>query len=259
MISKGRISHHEEGEPIEFSAYDKRNKGNKKKSAFKSSKGNLDMSKVRCSNCPKHGNFSRDRKERKIYLRFKSKLDYRKDTFENKRKGHPKKTRNPRYRNNAAETQSNYVLVYALSSSSFADSFDHWLVDNGASKHFTGYEEALSNLVEMKTNLNVIPGDNSTHQVKGYGSVSFQLDDGKSIFLQEVLYVPDLQKNLVSISALEDKLMIVSFINGKVLTWPLNSSMRETFTLGSRCKGIYKVNGKPIHALVHDIDLQCEL
>jgi len=30
MISRGRISHHEEGEPTAFSAYDKRKKGNKK-------------------------------------------------------------------------------------------------------------------------------------------------------------------------------------------------------------------------------------
>ena len=53
--------------------------------------------------------------------------------------------------------------------------------------------------------------------------------------------------------------MKVSCINGKVLTWPLNSSMREVFTLGSRCEGLYKVNGKPIHAFVHDIDFQYDL
>lgn len=68
-----------------------------------------------------------------------------------------------------------------------------------------GYKETLSNLVERETNLNVLLGDNSTHQVKGYGSVSFQLNDGKSIFLQENLYVLGLKKNIVSISALEDK------------------------------------------------------
>lgn len=53
--------------------------------------------------------------------------------------------------------------------------------------------------------------------------------------------------------------MKIDFINGKILTWPLNSSMREAFTLGSRCEGIYKINGKPNHALVHDIDLKYEL
>lgn len=81
--------------------------------------------------------------------------------------------RNPRYRNNAAQTQSKYFLVSSLSSSSLANSFDSWLVDSGASKHFTSYKEALSNLVEREINLNVIVGDNSTHQVKGYSSVSF--------------------------------------------------------------------------------------
>jgi len=53
MIFRGNISHHEEEEPTAFSAYDKRNKGNKNKYAFKSNKGNLDMSKVRCFNYQK--------------------------------------------------------------------------------------------------------------------------------------------------------------------------------------------------------------
>ena len=60
-----------------------------------------------------------------------------------------------------------------------------------------------------QTNLNVILRDNSTHQVKCYGSILFQLDDGKSIFLREVMYVPNLKRNRVSISALEDKGMKV--------------------------------------------------
>ena len=77
----------------------------------------------------------------------------------------------------------NILLVSFLSISSSADSFDSWLVNSGASKHFTHYKEALSNIVERETNLNVILGDNSTHQVKGYCSISFQLDDYKSIFL----------------------------------------------------------------------------
>ena len=73
------------------------------------------------------------------------------------------------------------------------------------------------------------------------------------------MYVPSLKNNLVSIYALEDKGMKVFFINGKVLTWPLISIMRESFTLRSGCEGIYQVNGKPIHALVHDTYFQCEL
>lgn len=133
------------------------------------------------------------------------------------------------------------------------------MVNSGASRHFTGYKEVLSNLIEREIDLKIMLGDQSTYPIKGLGFVYFHLDQGKTISLQEVLYVPGLKNNLVSISALEDKGMKVSFINGKVLTWPMRSSMRDAFTLGSRFEGLYKVNGKPIHMLIHDKNHQCEL
>lgn len=76
-----------------FSAYEKRNKGNKKKSTFKSNKENLDMSKVRCFNYQRHAHFVRDCKERIRAPRLKNKSDCRKDTFENQRKCHLKKSK----------------------------------------------------------------------------------------------------------------------------------------------------------------------
>jgi hypothetical protein len=41
--------------------------------------------------------------------------------------------------------------------------------------------------------------------------------------LKEVLYVPRLKRNLVSISALEDKGYMVDFSEGRVLAWKKNS------------------------------------
>jgi len=38
--------------------------------------------------------------------------------------------------------------------------------------------------------------------------------------MKDVLYVPSLNKNLLSISSLEEKGFIVSFIDGEVLMWP---------------------------------------
>jgi len=78
------------------------------------------------------------------------------------------------------------------------------LIDSGASRHFTGYKEALSNLIEKDTNLEIILGDNATYPVKGVGNVTLQLNQGSTIHLQEVLYVLDIKKNLVSISKMED-------------------------------------------------------
>ena len=45
------------------------------------------------------------------------------------------------------------------------------------------------------------------------------MSQGQVLCLQEVLYVPNLKKNLVSISAMEDKGFNVAFIDGKVHIW----------------------------------------
>jgi len=88
------------------------------------------------------------------------------------------------------------------------------LIDSGASRHFTGYKEALSNLIEKDTNLEIILGENATYPMKGVGNVTLQLNQGNIIHLQEVLYILDLKNNLVSISAMEAKGFMVAFING---------------------------------------------
>eukprot|EP00253_Pinus_taeda_P023604 PITA_23604 len=66
-------------------------------------------------------------------------------------------------------------------------------------------------------------------------------------------------RNLVSIWAFEDKGMRVAFIKGKVLTWPVGSLMKDAFTLATRYEGLYRVTGRPLLALVHNINHLSEL
>jgi len=73
------------------------------------------------------------------------------------------------------------------------------------------------------------------------------------------MYVLGLKNNLVSISTLEDKGMRVFFRRGKVLTWPMESRTRDAFTLVSRIEGLYRVNGRPLLAMVHDINHQSDI
>lgn len=134
------------------------------------------------------------------------------------------------------------------------------MVDRRASRHLSGYKEVLSNPVGRETSLKIILGENSTYPVKGFGSVKFDLDFGESVLLHEVMYVPGVKKNMVSIYSLEDKGMRVEFIRGKVLyTWPMESRMRDAFTLGSRVEGLYTVNKRPLLEMVHDTNHQSEL
>lgn len=67
------------------------------------------------------------------------------------------------------------------------------MVDSGASRHFTGYKEVLSNLVEREMDLKIILGDNFTYPIMESGFVSFHLDQGKTLSL------PGLKKNTVSL------------------------------------------------------------
>eukprot|EP00253_Pinus_taeda_P014766 PITA_14766 len=125
----------------------------------------------------------------------------------NQGRGQPfKKARNSRYESNIVDNKlDEYYLPVALSTSTPPDSLGNWLIDSGASRHFTGYKEALHNLIEKETNLEIVLGDNMKYLVKGVGNVSLKLNQGNTIHLQDVLYVPDLKKSLVSISAMEDK------------------------------------------------------
>lgn len=130
------------------------------------------------------------------------------------------------------------------------------MIDSGASRHFTGCKEALSSLIEKDRNLEIIRGDNATYPVKGVGNVTLQLNQGNIVHLQEVLYVFDPKKNLLSILVMEDKGFKVAFIDGKVRVWKRN--LKKAFTLGFRVHSLYQVGGSPLGAMSCDTSFQSE-
>jgi hypothetical protein len=109
---------------------------------------------------------------------------------------------------------------------------DIWLIESGASRHMIGYRYHLTDLVEKETNLHVVLGDNARYNVKGVGTSTFQLDSDIPLQLSEVLYVPGMKRNLVSISALEDKGYKVTFSKGKVLAWHKDSHINSARVIG---------------------------
>ena len=111
------------------------------------------------------------------------------------------------------------------------------MIDSGASRHIIGFKEALSDIVEKDVNLKIILGDNATYPVKGTGIVTLHLSQGQVFRLQDVLYILDLKKNLVSISDMEYKGFNVAFIDGKVRNW--KKSFKEDITIGFRVDTLY--------------------
>ena len=70
--------------------------------------------------------------------------------------------------------------------------------------------------------------------------------------MKDVLFVPGLKKNLLSISALDAKVMRVAFVDGKFLMWPNRKTIDDAVVIGEKEGGLYKLKGQPKQALVHD-------
>jgi hypothetical protein len=88
--------------------------------------------------------------------------------------------------------------------------------------------------------------------VRGVGTYTFQLDSYIHIKLEEVLYVPGMKRNPVSISTLEDKGYKITFSEGRVLAWNKESHIISSKVIGVRENILYKLTIKLVQALLHD-------
>ena len=117
------------------------------------------------------------------------------------------------------------------------------LVDSGASKHMTGYKESFINMSEHESPHKVKLGDDYQYPIKGSGVASYKLDSEKSLKMKDVLYVPRLKKNLLSIFALDAKGIRVAFVDGQVLMWPRGKTIEYAIVIGEEDRGLYKLKG----------------
>ena len=91
------------------------------------------------------------------------------------------------------------------------------------------------------------------------GEASYKLKYGKSIKMKEVLYVPGLKKNLLSISALDKKGFRVAFVDGEVLMWPKGKKIADSTVIGVKEGGLYKLKGNTYSTLTSCTINPCEL
>jgi hypothetical protein len=142
------------------------------------------------------------------------------------------------------------LLHYSTLTGTIED--DTWIIDGGASRHMMGDQSRLSNLNEKKTSYKVDIGDKTTYPMEGFGQASIKMKTCNYVHLRNVLYVPGLEKNLVSISCLEDKGNIIAFVDGKVLSWHKDSNIENDRVIGSREGNLYRLLEQNEEALVHN-------
>jgi hypothetical protein len=159
--------------------------------------------------------------------------------------------RNQKSPSNEKENRKEYYLVSSLSSSVFTG-MKTWLVDSGASKHMTGYKEILSYFETKYFAEHVELGDDKCYKIEGVVSISFILESGPRLDANEVLYVPGLKKNILSVSILEDKGYWVIFKDRKALLWAKGSHLSTTKPIGTHSAGLYVMSIQSVQALAHD-------
>ena len=69
----------------------------------------------------------------------------------------------------------------------------------------------------------------------------FQLESRRSFDAQEVLYVPALKKNMLSISVMEDKGYEVNFQKGRVFIYPKGANLDTAMRIGVRDGNLYRL------------------
>jgi hypothetical protein len=127
---------------------------------------------------------------------------------------------------------------------------DTWYIDSGASCHMTGVREHVTDLTNIGDVEVVLCDDREVKEV-GYRTVSFQRESLPPMTFTEVLYVPGLKKNLVSVSIIDKKGFEVLFHDGQVLLFPKGSSITSAKFLGTRHENLYKFLFQLVRALIH--------
>jgi len=75
----------------------------------------------------------------------------------------------------------------------------------------TGNKNYFSKLRKRDMQFHIEMENDGKYRAKGTGIVRFERELGNPMFLRDVLYIPGLKKNLISVLALEDKGYKVTF------------------------------------------------
>ena len=119
---------------------------------------------------------------------------------------------------NVTEAEDTHALFWTAADADRKESTSVWYIDSSASQHMPCRKDWMENYRDFPVPEKVRLGDNRTVDAHGKGSVWLKIEAGgeyKPAELSEVLYVPDLAKNLFSVSAVSKRGLTIVFKQDK--------------------------------------------
>eukprot|EP00253_Pinus_taeda_P028092 PITA_28092 len=192
----------------------------KKKSKKGSEEGSegkkQDMSKVKCFHCHQHGHYATNCLQKK-----KNKQAAGSAVGEDL----------------ALQFELDFSLIACLVSIVMGSV---WFLDSGAPFHMTGDRDLFSDLDKKDLGVHIEMGDGDRYSATSIGTISFERESSKPFILKEVMHVPGLKKNIISVAMLEDKGYDVVFSEGKAFL--CSKTTGETRRIGVRVKNLYQLD-----------------
>lgn len=122
-----------------------------------------------------------------------------------------------------------------------ANEDETWFVDFGASSHMTSNKHWYENFKETNNGANIYLGDDRAYQIRGYGNIPMIFPNDNIKRIQNVMFVPSIKKNLISVSMIAYHNLKVEFLKTYCV---INDLLDHQKLVTSRVRGggIYKLN-----------------
>ncbi|KAK2983980.1 hypothetical protein RJ640_027305 [Escallonia rubra] len=124
------------------------------------------------------------------------------------------------------------------------DNFKVWYVDSGASIHCTPHRDCFSDYVHGDYE-HVTVGNGYRCNIVGKGKVKIKLSNGGTLILTDVRHIPELQKNLISVSGLDREGYFVAFGEKQ---WKVTKGSMVV-ARGERVGTLYTLSGTHNHSI----------
>ncbi|BBG94220.1 hypothetical protein Prudu_002447, partial [Prunus dulcis] len=155
---------------------------------------------------------------------------------------------------NFPENNDSQEQLFYTCFNSHQDSQDVWYVDRGCSNHMTRNKQCFVKL-EEKVNPQVKLSDGKLHNMEGKGIISMQTKGGTPKLIYDVLYVPNLAQNLLSVGQLlqrgflvkfEDDCCVISDKKNNTLVAKIKMTTNKVFSLFTTSKENYALEAAKV-------------